>query len=346
MPHIVLKRSDIPAGTLQVLDLLPNSSQRNPAVDAPGQTRYVNPVLNDAVVARGTTPRFLYRQAQGLAAWIITNVAATPYTQATGTITIAGGNLSDGDYVVVGGIRLIARSSPLHAFEFLIGSSNLQTASNLQIAFSRTENGFANLAYATVATNVVTLHALPIGDDGNAITLTKVGANIAVSGATLAGGVSTNAITTANANTIAANILANLVRYGNLTAPAVAATLAAVNAQIAAIVGGASITSTQHVEVLDILAGRRYIVPKNVKLADAGGLIEIQPARGAAGGPYFADPSIRNLYNSGALNISWMQGQIHGFRDNSFVYLDTAGDPNGEAVVVYDDAGELFVPTL
>lgn len=346
MPHIVLKRSDIPAGTLQVLDLQPNSSQRNPTIDVPGQTRYVNPVANDLVVARGTTPRFVYRQIQGLAAWIITNVAATPYTQATGTITIAGGNVADGDYVVIGGTRLIARLSPLYPFEFLIGSTNIQTANNLQIAVSRTDNGFDHLVTATVATNVVTLHALPIGDDGNAITLTKVGANIAVSGATLTGGVSTNAITVAQANNIASGILTNLVRYGNLTAPAVSANLAAVNAQIAAIVGGASISAAQHVEVLDILAGRRYIVPKDVKLADAGGLIEIQPARGAANGPHFADPSIRSLYNSGSLNISWMQGQLHGYRSSDFVYVDTPGDPNGEAVVVYDDAGELFVPTL
>lgn len=346
MPHIVLKRSDIPASTLQVLDLQPNSSQRLPTVDPPGQTRYVNPVVNDPVVARGATPRFVYRQIQGLAAWFATNLAATPYTQATGTITIAGGNVADGDYVVAGGIRLIARSAPLYPFEFLIGATNIQTASNLQIAFQRSDNGFEHLVAATVVANVVTLTAKPIGDDGNAITLVKQGANIAVSGATLAGGVSTNAITVAQVNTIAANILANLVRYGDLTQAAVAATLAAVNAQIAAVVGGASITALQHAEVLDILSGRRYVVPKDVKLADAGGLIEIQPARGAAGGPYFADPSIRNLYNSGSLNISWMQGQIAGYRSPSFIYLDTPGDPNGEALVVYDDAGELFAPTL
>jgi len=346
MPHIVLKRSDIPAGTLQVLDLQPNSSQRNPSIDTPGQTRYVNPVLNDAVVARGATPRFMYRQVQGLAAWLVTNLAATPYTQASGTITIAVGNLTDGDNVVVGGIRLIARTSPIYPFEFLIGANNSQTANNLQIALSRTVNGFTYMVTPTVVANVVTLTALPIGDDGNAITMTRVGANITLSGATLAGGVSTNAITTAEANTIAADILANLVRYDDLTAAAVSANLAAVNAEIAATVVGGSITALQHAEVLDILAGRRYVVPKDVTLADAGGLIEISPARGETDGPYFADPSIRSLYNSGSLNISWMQGQLAGFRSSDFIYLDTMGDPNGEAVVVYADDGELFVPAL
>ncbi len=346
MPHIVLKRV-IPAGTLQILDLQPNTSQRNPAVDPPGQTLYVNPPPNETLVSRGVNPRFVYLQVEGLAAWFATNMAAAPYTQATGTITIAVGNLLDGDYVVVGGIRLIARLSPTEPFEFLIGSTNAQTASNLQIAFSRTVNGFGTVVVPTVATNVVTLTAVPIGDDGNAISMvSSAPARAVLSGATLAGGVSTAAITTAQANTIAANILANLVRYDDLTAPAVAATLAAVNAQIAAVAAAASITAAQHAEVLDILSARRYVVPAGVSLSDAGGLIEIQPVRGAPGGPYFADPSIRNLYNTGSLNISWMQGQVHGFRSSNFVYRDIPGNPNGEAIVVYSDTGELFVPAL
>lgn len=345
MPHIVLKRSDIPAGTLQILDLQPNESQRVPGIDAPGQTRYVNPVLVDQVVTRGVNPRFMYREAKGLAAWFMTNMAATPYTQATGTITMA--TPVDGDQVVVGGVRLIARTQPQFPFEFLIGASNAVTAGNLVIALRRTANKFSTIVTATSAAAVVTVIAVPIGAAGNTIAMTTNAApRIALSGATLAGGVSTNAITAANANAIASNILNNLVRYGDLTQPAVSANLAAVNAQIAAVVGGASISAAQHAEVLDILAGRIYVVPKDVQVSTAGGLITVSPARGAASGPYFKDPSIRDLFNTGSLNISWLQGHVAGFKDNSFVYRGTPGNPNGEAIVVYADDGTLFVPTL
>ena len=50
MPYIIMKRDDIPAATLQVLDLDPNTSLRNLTLDVPGQTKYVNPVRNDAPV--------------------------------------------------------------------------------------------------------------------------------------------------------------------------------------------------------------------------------------------------------------------------------------------------------
>ena len=48
MPYICLARTDIPDGTLQVLDLVPNTSLRS-NLDPPGQTRYVNRVQNDPV---------------------------------------------------------------------------------------------------------------------------------------------------------------------------------------------------------------------------------------------------------------------------------------------------------
>ena len=52
MPYIIMKRDDIPAATLQVLDLDPNTSLRNLTLDVPGQTKYVNPVQNDDVIFR------------------------------------------------------------------------------------------------------------------------------------------------------------------------------------------------------------------------------------------------------------------------------------------------------
>ena len=59
MPYICLARADLPNGTVQVVDLTPNSSQRSEPYDPPGQTRYVNRVQNNPVyfTAAGVTTR-------------------------------------------------------------------------------------------------------------------------------------------------------------------------------------------------------------------------------------------------------------------------------------------------
>jgi len=50
MPYICLARNDIPDGTVQILDLSPNTSQRSLIYEPPGQTKYVNRALNEAPV--------------------------------------------------------------------------------------------------------------------------------------------------------------------------------------------------------------------------------------------------------------------------------------------------------
>jgi len=76
MPHIILKRSDIPAGTLQVLDLDPNVSQRNLIYDPPGQTKYVDPVGRGLPVTATVGAIITVSQTvSGLEAWFMANVA-------------------------------------------------------------------------------------------------------------------------------------------------------------------------------------------------------------------------------------------------------------------------------
>ena len=72
MPYIAMIREDIPDGTLQVLDLVPNTSQRNQIYDPVGQTKYVNRLQNDAVVVSSNVTAAEYK---GLAAYIIDSVA-------------------------------------------------------------------------------------------------------------------------------------------------------------------------------------------------------------------------------------------------------------------------------
>ncbi len=71
MPYICKRRSDIPSGILQVLDLQPNESQRNLIYEPPGQTKYVNRPQNDTVVVASNVTSAAY---SGVAAWLIDTI--------------------------------------------------------------------------------------------------------------------------------------------------------------------------------------------------------------------------------------------------------------------------------
>ena len=74
MPFIVMKRSDIPDGTLQVLDLEPNESQRNTPYEPFGQTKYVNAPKNSVLQLQGAGPITLSIPAEGLSAFFVTTI--------------------------------------------------------------------------------------------------------------------------------------------------------------------------------------------------------------------------------------------------------------------------------
>lgn len=74
MPYICMSRSDVADGTIQVLDLFPNSSQRNLIYDGEGQTRYINRAVTSTVsmsaafLASGAT---IGQDAVGLGAYLV-----------------------------------------------------------------------------------------------------------------------------------------------------------------------------------------------------------------------------------------------------------------------------------
>lgn len=72
MPYICLRRTDIPDGILQILDLVPNTSLRNSIYDPQGQTKYIDRVQNDTVAVTSSLTAAEYK---GLAAYIIDSVA-------------------------------------------------------------------------------------------------------------------------------------------------------------------------------------------------------------------------------------------------------------------------------
>lgn len=91
MPYICLRRTDIPGGILQVLDLWPNTSQRNPAMDPPGQTKYVSFIpQNTTVVTDGG--RVTLAAYNGLAAYLLDNVVGGGLAAGTGALTDANAN--------------------------------------------------------------------------------------------------------------------------------------------------------------------------------------------------------------------------------------------------------------
>jgi hypothetical protein len=356
MPYIIMKRSDIPAGTLQVLDLDPNVSQRNQTLDPPGQTKYVNPVVNDAIVTTqpggAGTPTLIHREAYGLAAYIVTNVNDGTGAVATGDITIAAGNVAAANSVqinasAVGGPNLtftFTAGAPVAATDVQVGGTNLISTTNLVARINLPANGYAPYLVATDAgAGVTLLTATNEGTAANAIAMIDVGANITAD-ATFAGGVDANALTAADANDMAAAILDDMLLFGDLTGPAVAMDLAAVNAVLGAVVATAAITADQLSEVLDILAGRVYYCPKGVQIDADDTTFEVLPAVGTATGPHFVAGTLRDIFDTDSLTISVAAGELAGFLSSDFVYRATPGNPNGEAVVVLNDDGTIFVP--
>lgn len=348
MPYIIMKRDDIPASTLQVLDLDPNTSLRNLTLDVPGQTKYVNPVVNETVVTYIPTgmERTIFRDVSGLAAWFLTNVPDVAGTASAGDFTVGPGIPVDGDTVTIGtsavggpNVTLTFRDSPSSIFEVQIGTTPDANAGNLVGVINNTPVGLAPFVGASFGgAGACDITAVQDGSAGDAITLLETSANIVASGATLAGGVNAGGMTAAEANADAVDVL-TLLGFGDFSSVATGLTVGAINGALTA----GAITAAQLDEVLDILAGRQYFVPANTLVEDAG-VFEVAPAVGTANGPRFIDPTNRVLFLNDGLPLSFAAGELAGFIDSGFVYGGVAGTPNGEAVAVYNDDGTLFTP--
>jgi hypothetical protein len=113
MPYLVMKRDDIPDGTLQVLDLDPNESLRNTPYEPFGQTKYVNQVKNDTVVLAGTDPIVTVGELSGLAAFFVTQLDdgggdALTAAEANANATAVLGLLAYGDLSAAAGSLALA----------------------------------------------------------------------------------------------------------------------------------------------------------------------------------------------------------------------------------------------
>lgn len=341
MPYIIMKRSDIPDGTLQVLDLDPNTSLRNYTLDVPGQTKYVNSVFNETVVTLGAGPVTSFRTYSGLSAWFLARTNDGTAVAATGDVTVAAGNAAPGDTATidataVGGpsVTFTFSAAPVSTTDVLVGGTEDASATNLANAINNPLNGLS--PYLTAAApgggppSPVDLTAVTAGTAANNIVVSAVGVNLTFT--TMGGGVDAMAISAADANASALAVLGQLA-WGDLTAAAGVLDLATVNGiLVSAVLDAASLA-----ELLNMLAGAKFTLPAGTQVADAGGFAIVDP-------PVDPPSGNRALFLNDGLPLSFTMGELAEFTATSFVYQGVPGDPNGEAVVVYNDDGTFFTP--
>lgn len=277
MPYICLARGDIPDGVVQVLDLLPNSSQRIPSLTPPGESRYVNRVkrgtagisLTGGLLASGG-------HVDGLEAYFLDRIEPGGLEQAVGSFTILAG-LANGETVSVNGVTFTAvahgtevAANQTFASVTSAGGSIADTVTTLTAALnhanSRTlmEAGTIAWSYvtATAANPAVTLVAKKagaalLGWAGN-VTLAKSAAHVTLSGSRLT---RTHEVWTSALLTTVADAFVNHMDAG------LSLTLSDINGGLSSMVGAelTSLNGSQSVGtvagVLDCLAGRTFRAP-------------------------------------------------------------------------------------
>jgi len=266
MPYICLARTDIPDGTVQILDLKPNTSQRNTSIDPPGQTRYVNRALNQIPIPRpnGTT----HADVLGISAYLADRVASGGMF-ATGTVTMVG--------PFVGGETVDLKTAPVTFTGILVdrapGSQDFNVAGTLghagdQLAAAINDPVTQALLLAAVpvaagsvtavsnGAGVVTLTSTVAGPNGALTALACTALLITVSGATLTQAAPAVPWTEAALTAASAALLARVDGGLGLTLANVNTALGVVNATLTG--GGSTGVLT---ELLSILSGRGYMLP-------------------------------------------------------------------------------------
>jgi len=348
MPFITLKRDDVPTGTLQVLDLKPNESQRNLIYETPGQTKYVNPHQNETPVLVTVGPdEVVQDEVRGLSALMLMCCSDGVLVSATGTLTVAGPLIGPPGlpYIDVAGFPLSAILGPRApgSLDFDVSSGVPATiAADIIAAISDVAGPWFGLGLATAAPGapgdvVITAGPASPGSTGNTVTFGPVIPDPAFLFAPptgfLAGGSDGAPLTAATAVTKAQDVLDDIVRYGDLTAPALDADLASVNAALAPSV----LSAASHQFMLRILAGEEFVVPAGNIQSTGGALAPDPPITDAN----FTAGTNRTTYDTDSLLLSANTGHLSILLRNSFE-VGGVGGTNGEAIIVYNDDGTLF----
>lgn len=286
---------EIPAGVLQITDLAPNVSQDNNPTNGPGQTRYLRtdgfqlalPDPQTGLIGAGPDNRAAYR---GLAAYLVDRVEPGAGDVAEATLTLNG--VLATDRVTVKGVffefaaganDLVRAGTAGDPFIVGLGADDNAAAANLTLALNDAANvhvvmdALATLNVHTLATNVGAPSAVVLiqPEDGVGL-VTGVTGDLAVTvsnstrlqldAATSTLGRLSRAFEKWDAAAVQAAWFAiqNAVDTGAaLTAAAVDALL---GAAVSADLGGGTIATSNSTgtltELLQVLAGRSYSLPK------------------------------------------------------------------------------------
>lgn len=131
-------------------------------------------------------------------------------TKASGTVTFTTAAPVNNDVVTVNGVAFTFKTTAVSSND--ISLTGITTFALAAAAFANAVNSsidpLVSQITATVVTGVVTLTADDAGVAGNAVTLTKTATNIAVSGATLAGGADATKKKVSVTNAVGSSLLA------------------------------------------------------------------------------------------------------------------------------------------
>jgi hypothetical protein len=145
----------------------------------------------------------------------------------------------------------------------------------------------------------------------------------------------TTAQSDANANAAAAAIIAIMDASGALTLTAVNAAIAGVVADTELTDAGGSASTGDLNELLKIMSGGEYTLPAGSVTETPTGTFDPTVA-----GSFTNDDEYRQLYVTGALQVSCGAGRLSGYAASTWTYGGTAG----AALVVYDNDGNVLAP--
>jgi hypothetical protein len=335
MPHIVLIRSDIQEGSLNILDLKPNTSLKNLAYDPKGQTRYGYRPANEAIATSGTGPIITRLQYEGLAAYLIDRVQA-----GTGAaLTADEANTAANDIIAaIGGALTI---------------TDINTLLGAVVPGTELEGAAATPATGTM---IVTGPTSP-GDSLvlNGTLLTRTGGPRTSGGDDFDGTLSGAALITeiaAAINDPANSFSAGLIAVANGTTLELAAAVPGTAGNsytlsaneftggtyvfsAGTLLGGAdAIASSGSVaDVMRLISGDRYVLPKGSVVDTDGSTFDPTESGAFEGGESKVDVS--GFFN---ISLNDSKGYLFNLKSSDYTYLGVAG----AAIVVYDEEGNVL----
>jgi len=282
MPYICLARGDVPDGVVQVLDLLPNSSQRIPSLTPPGESRYVNRVKRGTAGISAAGLLGAVSHLDGLEAYLLDRVEPGGLEQAGGTLIF--GAVVANDTVTINGVAFTAVAgnavaanqqfndvassggAAATATSFVATLTNAASIASMKAgAPAAAADSYAHSGAPAVATVSLVARigaaAASLGWKGNTITVATSGATVTGTAITAGRLVRTHETWTQDVQDATADALVARLDAGQDLALADINTvlLAQAGAELTSAGGSQSIGTVAG--VLDVLSGRTFRAP-------------------------------------------------------------------------------------